>query len=602
MRRMSIKHKIFISYSVLIVSVLLCTVMISQKSTSRAFEQNITQEHRRELLLITNGIKSNLEHLKDYSMSIALDPEVISILEANPKKPENIGSQFELKNKLGKRVTSIVGVNQSIFQWDIIALDKSFFYVNGAEILNSMSETLSSDFYAKISSGRASQLSGPYIVDLSSDGQEQLPVFVMSKQILNIDTLKPLGYIVFFITEPSLAETFQKDMPPELQQNFYLLSDKNEILSSTKKEFICKDFGETIDLSQQNQKELFDNGKYLFDNGRNSYLYTATPMEINGWKVVYETPLAELMNSQYQVRWFTLVIGFTACIFALILAGVIAHKITNPIIVLSKKMSLYYMKKPKPKVSYASNNEIDNLYTGFDTMVENSERMMRQIYNDQEEKSKYKFQLIQSQIKPHFLYNTLEMIKSLIDIGMNNEAAQAVMAVSKFYRMSLNDGNDITSVKNEIELARQYMYIQKLRYMEYLNYKIDHYTGLNEYVIPKLTLQPLLENAIYHGIKNKQETGEIHLIIRELEETIEFVVEDNGMGMEKDTLAQVKDSLHYDENKNVMSFGLYSINRRLQLFFGEEYGLTIDSVKGQYTRVALTLPKKNDIQAKEVRI
>lgn len=568
---------------------------------SRAFESNITQGHRRELSLITNSIESNLEHLKDYSISIALDPEVIAILEDNPSIPENTGAQFELKNKLRKRITSIVGLNESIFQWDVITLDKSFLYVNGVEILESMSETLSNEFYAKISSERATKITGPYIVELSREEQDEIPVLVMSKQILNIDTFKPLGYIVFFITEPSLAETFERNMPQELKQNFFLLSNENNIVSSTKKKYICNDFGEAVTLSQKQQKELFTTGKYSYKNGRDSYLYTAIPMDINGWKVVFETPLVELMASQYYVRGFTFAIGFIACIIALILAGIIAHKITNPIIALSKKMSMHYMKKPISKVSFSSKNEINNLYTGFDTMVENSERMMRQIYHDQEEKSNYKFQLIQSQIKPHFLYNTLEMIKSLIDIGMNNEASKAVMAVSKFYRKSLNDGNDITSVENEIELASQYMYIQKLRYMEYLDYKIDNYINLTNYVIPKLTLQPLLENAIYHGIKTKQETGVIRLKVIEHAENIEFIIEDNGIGMEKNVLAQVKDSLDYEENKEVMTFGLYSINRRIQLFFGKEYGLTIDSTKGEYTRVTLVIPKKYDIQVKEVQ-
>ena len=163
--------------------------------------------------------------------------------------------------------------------------------------------------------------------------------------------------------------------------------------------------------------------------------------------------------------------------------------------------------------------------------------------------------------------------------------------MSKFYRMSLNTGNDITSVTKEIELSEQYMYIQKLRYMEYLDYEFPEYDGLKEYIMPKLTLQPILENAIYHGIRQRQDAGKILLQIEEKEDRLIFVIEDNGVGIDEKRLKELNDDLNSGDKKRVKSFGLYSINRRIQLFFGNGYGLYVESSEEEYTRVYLSIPK-----------
>lgn len=242
-------------------------------------------------------------------------------------------------------------------------------------------------------------------------------------------------------------------------------------------------------------------------------------------------------------------------------------------------------------VTYISGDEIQNLYFAFDCMVKKTSQLMQQIYVEQEEKSNYQFQLIQSQMKPHFLYNTLEMIKSLVDCQMYEEAGKAIMAMSKFYRLSLNSGNDIATVAQEMELSQQYLYIQRLRYAEYMDYSVIECEGMEQYAIPKLTLQPLLENAIYHGIKEKQEEGKIELAVREVENGLVFIIQDNGAGMASEELRKLRAALKDPWKKNEDSFGLYSINRRLQLVFGTGYGLEIESEQFAFTRVTVHIPK-----------
>lgn len=587
MKDISIKHRLLLCYSIPLILSLLCTVIISQRFYSETFRENVIQDHRRELTLITNRLQSDLDHIADYEISVALDSVVISTLEAHPKMPENVAEYNEIRMTLGKEINSIIGINRDISQWDIVTLDNTFLHVSGYDFLNPIQETLEENYFSRFNGRRDIILRGPFIVKNTGTEPESVPVFVMSKQIVNLDTLKPLGYVAFFLTESSFASVFENNMPADAKLDFFLLSEENEILSSSKKEAIGQNFVKVQNMTDQSMEDLLQKGTCLAGAGRDSILYTVTAMEQNGWKVAYAASMQALMASQYYVREIVVVIGAAACLIALLLAGFLAVRITKPITELSKKMSTYYAAKPHKDIAYSSRNEINNLYAGFEDMVKDSQALMDQIYSEQEEKSNYKFQLIQSQIKPHFLYNTLETIKSLVDIGMSEEASEAIMAVSGFYRLSLNDGNDITSVANEVELSRQYMYIQKLRYMDYLDYHIQECEGLENYIIPKLTLQPLLENAIYHGIKPRQSEGHIELNIAEDETCLIFVIEDNGVGIEKSML----ESLNSEERKDTESFGLYSINRRIQLFFGKGYGLHMESEKDKFTRVTLIIPK-----------
>lgn len=247
------------------------------------------------------------------------------------------------------------------------------------------------------------------------------------------------------------------------------------------------------------------------------------------------------------------------------------------------------------KANRQSAGEIEILYEGFNNLMNAVNRLLRRVYQEQEEKSEYQFHLIQAQIKPHFLYNTLEMIKSLIDLEKRETASQCISAMASFYRLSLNRGNDIISVYDEVKLSQQYMYLQKLRYIEYLDYRFNIPEELTKYQLPKMTLQPILENSIYHGIKEKQEEGIVEIELTEHGDSLRFVIVDNGIGMTKEMLSHlqqtIKSSSDLEESESPKSFGMASVNRRLKLLYGENYSFVIESEYGEFTKVTILIPK-----------
>ena len=203
--------------------------------------------------------------------------------------------------------------------------------------------------------------------------------------------------------------------------------------------------------------------------------------------------------------------------------------------------------------------------------------------------------LLQSQINPHFLYNTLNTIKSLIEIDMNDTAVKAVSAMSSFYRNSLSKGQFIIPLRQELLLTEQYLYIQNLRYMDFVDYEIIYEPSWEDHgaEIPKLTIQPVVENIFVHGLTSQ--ICHIHLNVSIRNGTICISVSDNGSGIPPEKLAELNRSIR-DFKTARHSFGLPSINHRIALLYGENYGLTIESSPEKGTTVTIVIPDKNLIE------
>lgn len=591
MKKTSIKMKLFLGYAVLLISTLMCTILIAQNYADQVFYQTITADQFREQTLITNTLGQKIEHASDYIMSIALDNTIISTMKNHPGITSRSLEYNDVRRMMGAKVNSILGITQSLFEWDIITLNNDFLHVSGYDLLNNIEVALGEDYFSIANVQRDVVINGPFFVESPLANGNRVPVFVMSKQIVDLLSLEALGYIAFFITEESIASVFEENIPEQVQPDYYLLSDTNEILVSSQKQLIGHDFTCSLGFSKKEIESLFQNGTILQGMGQKAAYYTVTAMQQNNWNVVYVTSMEELMLNRNLSRIIVFLIGIVACLLALAIGGILAVKVTRPIVKLSKMMSTYFSVDTTKSINFISRDEIENLHTGFNLMVRDAQCLMQQIHDEQEEKSNYRFQLIQAQVKPHFLYNALETIKSLLDLEMYGVAGDAIIAISEFYRMSLNVGSDIISVADEIELSERYMYIQKLRHTEYLDYVFEVCASLEYYMIPKMTIQPLLENAIDHGIKMKQEYGRIRLIVTDQGDSLVLTIEDNGVGMDAGELMRIRESLKVEDKRNAASFGLYSINRRIKLLFGTNYGLDMDSEQGRYTRITVTIPK-----------
>lgn len=224
-----------------------------------------------------------------------------------------------------------------------------------------------------------------------------------------------------------------------------------------------------------------------------------------------------------------------------------------------------------------------------------AERLSKQIELNRQEQihlRETELSLIQAQINPHFLYNTLDAIVWLIESGKNEQAEQMVTSLSQYFRSFLSDGKEIVTIEEETNHIRSYLEIQQVRYRDIMEYEIDVDPAINEYKLPKLTLQPLVENAIYHGLKPKRGKGVITVTGNTDGEKILLKVQDTGAGMDEEQLQSLKTKIR---NEDTTSFGLVAAYKRLKLLYGDEFDFDVTSEAGEGTTILIGIPRKADI-------
>lgn len=239
--------------------------------------------------------------------------------------------------------------------------------------------------------------------------------------------------------------------------------------------------------------------------------------------------------------------------------------------------------------------EATMLSTSLNSMIDKINELLSQVTTEQIRLRKAEFELLQSQINPHFLYNTLDAIVWLAEDGQNEKVVSTVKSLSEFFRTSLNQGKDIVTIKEELQHVKSYLEIQQIRYQDILEYEINVPEELSSYLIPKITIQPLVENALYHGIKNKRGLGKIVVTGEKISDYFCIYVKDNGLGISDERLETVLMNITNRNESEKLTFGLYNVNERIKLDFGDLYGISIDSVYKEGTTVSIKLPLKESI-------
>ncbi len=312
--------------------------------------------------------------------------------------------------------------------------------------------------------------------------------------------------------------------------------------------------------------------------------------------VAAETEIAHIQNTRIQ-RSLDLMTVFQIALFAAILAFLFTNykrlnrSINDPIYRLKTMASKIAQGDLSIRVEKPEVSELDDLTGSLNTMAEKLGELIEQNIQKQQNLQKAEMKALQAQIAPHFMYNTLDTILSLAEDGQNENVATTTLALSNFFRLSLNKGRDWVSVAEEKLHVESYLAIQKMRYGAILEYEIDFAEDILQKSMLKILLQPLVENAIYHGIKKTRRAGLIKLRGESQGGDLVFTVEDNGLGMESTELERLRENLsHYDVSNPEMGFGLYNVFKRIQLYYETDKGLTMESEYHKGTTVTLRLP------------
>lgn len=267
---------------------------------------------------------------------------------------------------------------------------------------------------------------------------------------------------------------------------------------------------------------------------------------------------------------------------------VVNRRITNPIIALTEKAKQFGKRDfSQAKPIHTNITELEILDDSFNEMTGHITSLMKKQIENERSLHQAELELLQAQINPHFLYNTLDSIVILAESDRSEDAVDMITSLSTFFRNSLSEGADIHTIRAEFAQAESYLKIQQIRYSDILAYSINVSDEIQNRLIPKLILQPLIENALYHGIKNRRGKGLITITGTREGEKIFLRVHDNGAGMDQERLDMLQNGI-YQEKRG--SFGLWNVHQRIRLYCGESYGLSFESTPGEGTTVTVTLP------------
>nr|WP_145402659.1 sensor histidine kinase [Paenibacillus xylanexedens] len=322
-----------------------------------------------------------------------------------------------------------------------------------------------------------------------------------------------------------------------------------------------------------------------------------------GWQIVGAAPLQKILAEANSIRQLIIISVLLSAFFAISLYFFLNNRLIFPIQILMNKMRKAASGYLEAKVSPAGSDEIADLGQSFNTMLEQIKGLMQQSIKENEQVKIAELRTLQAQINPHFLYNTLESIIWMAEADKKESVIKLVQALSKFFRLSLNNGFDWVTIQTELEHARNYLVIQQMRYHDILSYEIQVDPELQHYPILKMTLQPLIENAIYHGIKNKRGQGLILIQACADETSIVLTVHDNGIGMSEEQLAQLREALEQSadfhsapKQEQEGGFGLMNVHHRIRLYFGPSYGVEMESTYMEGSTFKIRIPKSKEVR------
>lgn len=307
-----------------------------------------------------------------------------------------------------------------------------------------------------------------------------------------------------------------------------------------------------------------------------------------GWKLVGVIPYSLFSHEMINIRYFIGMVILLMAMMLIIINRVVTQRISRPILKLNNSVMEYEAGK-KPEIYIGGSSEIRHLGYSIQSSYEKSEKLMQEIVWEQNERRKSELDALQSQINPHFLYNALDSITWMIEGERNDEAAFMISQLAKLFRISLSKGHTIISVRDELQHAKSYMNIQRIRYKDAFSVTFDVDSELEEYCAVKLTLQPILENSINYGVDPMDDCGEIFIRVKKEEDLLVLSVEDNGIGMSEEEVSLLLTDSNR-KRKHGSGVGLVNINNRLQILFGKEYGLFIESEPDEGTRVSIRIP------------
>ena len=459
--------------------------------------------------------------------------------------------------------------------------------VPAARLKNDMDVTGQEWFKDALEHPENLHFSMPHVQYIFDNGENQYRWVITLSRAVEITKGTSTAQGVLLIDMSYAGLQYMLDNTPLGNQGYlYLMSGDGELIYHPQMQLI--DAG----LKEENTQaaSAYGDGNYQETwQGKDRDVIVKT-VGYTGWKIIGVSPEHGFTLNEVKTRLFLVfVVAFFLFLLAVINAY-ISSKITAPIQELEKSVNALEEGELDTQVYTGGSYEIQHLGRSIGGMARRIQALMNDIVAEHESKRKSEFDTLQSQINPHFLYNTLDIIVWMIENEQKQEAVKVVTALARFFRISLSKGRSIIPVRDELEHVRNYLTIQQKRFKNKFIYQIEAQEEVLSLASLKLMLQPLVENAIYHGMEFMDGDGEITVKAERNEDRLCFTIADNGLGMTKEQVEGLLTGETRSASKKGSGIGVKNVNERIRLYFGEDYGLEIFSEPDEGTAIQICLP------------
>lgn len=408
-------------------------------------------------------------------------------------------------------------------------------------------------------------------------------VISLLRLLKDIDNLSSnLAIIKINISEEEISEIYQNKQLGT-KGEYFIIDEQKTLISSLEKETLGRKLEDKYD-----DKRMYNgiSGYFRDTIDGHNFLVTYINLSRPGWKMVNLVPLDELLKDTQSIQKITLLTMIASIVLCLIAIVFFSLKVLSPLKQIRKSMKYLENENFNVSIDVKGNDEIALLGNSFNKMSKRLGELINEVYAVQIKQKEADLKALQAQINPHFLYNTLDTIYWMCRMEKAFESSNLVQALSRLFRLSLNSGNEFTTVKNEISHLENYITIQDKRFEGMIKFNIEASADVYECKVVKLVLQPLVENAIHHGIEKNGGEGRIDVSIYREGGNIIYIVKDDGAGADEQELNSFLEKVE-EGNRG---FGVKNVNDRIKLYFGNDYGIEFRSSYGNGTTVTVRQP------------
>ena len=576
----SVRSALFAAISVMVLCAVVIVVAISLRFTRTSVFDNAVVYTRTIVRQTNQNIDSYIDYMDNIVTMVSGSRDTQSFLY---DKDEETLQVSECRQRLVEQFRTILKSRSDIRNIGLIQKDGNRLFNNGGQQKNAYLDLDTQAWYKNAITSNRSVLTSSHVQHVIRG--ERPWVITVSRGVRNFTGSGNREGVVFIdLNYSAISELCDQNSIGSKGYVFLLDQDGNVVYHPQQQQLYNELQTENIDLVMNTDKETLMDG-----SGDNAKIYTISRSEKTGWTVVGCTNVAELLKDSKKARSIYVLVAAILVVVALVLSNLISRNITRPLQQLRDSMARVQEGDfGAAEVEVTSRNEVGSLTRSFNVMTSRIQELMKQNIYEQQQKRKSELKALQSQINPHFLYNTLDSIIWMAEGKKNEEVVVMTASLARLLRQSISNEEEQVPIGQEVEYARSYLTIQKMRYKDKLEFQIQVDAQIMGVPIIKLVLQPLIENAIYHGLKYKEGKG--LLIVRGYREGENAVIQirDNGAGMDEQTLAHIfeKHKVNYRSN----GVGVYNVQKRLQLYYGMDYGITYSSRQGEGTTASIVIP------------